>query len=505
MYHAQKLRWGLFLLSLAALLFMLWLTLYSPAALPSEGAPCLEVPVISLPGEEASKLCGRDYDDCFLFNGEKAAMDVASKTIYIPQTIGEATTRDQLNGALTLSVPNRHLYFLQDPAFDDLAQAVAQGHSFPLAVACGRHYHLYSVVFTTLPVMRLDVQNQQMHENGTPEYYGDVCLWDAETGTPVQSSLFYHARGGTTLEMNKHSWKLSLKTSESKNNHLSFLGLQKDDDWILNAMSLDDSKLKEMFLSNVWNRIVADSPWDYPMSDFRYVEVVVDGSYYGIYMLHRRMDPKYLALSEEDILMKGMGKYLTTIPQDSYEIRQTPLSENETYALMEGVYYRTDVSMLDMDNFLDISIFLQLGALSDNVGCKNMFYCLKKDGTDYKISMIPWDTDLAMGVVWIENFAYDYDISLTKTAYRREFQQMAILHPDLEDKLSQRWQQLRKDVLSTQDLLDILESQVQQLRQSGAYTRDINRWGLYYGGPDTQEAVLRYVPERLAFLDTFYE
>lgn len=504
MYHARELRWGIFLLALVALLLLLVFTLRSPISLPSEGAPCLGIPVVSLTEVENTLLCARDYDDCFLYNGEKAAIDTASKTIYIPQTIGETTTRDQLEGALTLSVSNRQLYFLQDTAFENLSQAVSQGHNFSLAVACGRHYHIYSVVFTTLPVIRLNSQTVQEENGSVPNYFGDICLWDAENGTPVSSSLFYHARGGTTLGMDKKSWRLSLKTSSMKNNHLSFLGLQEDDDWILNAMSMDDSKLKEMFLSNVWNRIASDSPWDNPMCDFRYVELVLDDSYQGIYLLTRCMDQKYLELPEEDILLKGTGKYITTVPQDSYAIKHTPLTESETYALMEGVYYRTDVSMLDIDNFLDISILLQLGALSDNVSYKNMFYCLRQENDGYKISMIPWDTDMAMGTVWIENFAYDYDISLSKMVRRSEYEQMALLYPDLEERLSARWHQLRKDVLSTQNLLDILESQMQQVTQSGAYARDIDCWGLYYGGPDTQEAVLRYVQERLPLLDIYY-
>lgn len=506
MYHTRELRWGVLVFALVALVLWLVFAIYAPAALPSEGAPCLEVPVVSL-DVESSTLCGKDFSDCFLYNGEIAAMDVGSKTIYIPQAISEETTSDQLKGTLTLSVSNCRMYFLQDPAFDDLAQAVSQGHSFPLAVACGKHYHIYSVVFTTLPVLRMDSQTKQEgEETDAPEIFGQMCLWDTETGEPVSSELFFHARGGTTMGMEKRSWKLSLKTSSMKNNHLSFLGLQKDDDWILNAMSMDDSKIKEMFLTNVWNSITADSPWNYPMSSQRYVELVLDGSYFGVYLLQRRFDQKFLGLSDEDILLKGIGTWTITVPQDAYRIQCSPLSEAETYALVEGLYYREDVSILDLNNYLDISILLQLGSLDDNAGYKNIFYCLKKEETGYALSMIPWDVDMGLGVCWVvDHICYDYEYALSKEAKRQEYAQMLALYPDLEKRIQERWHELRKDVLSTQNLLGQMERITQQLNQSGAFVRDTQRWGLCYGGPDTQEAAVRFLEERLILLDGLYE
>lgn len=505
MYHARELRWGIFLLALVALLLLLVFTLRSPISLPSEGAPCLGIPVVSLTEVENTLLCARDYDDCFLYNGEKAAIDTASKTIYIPQTIGETTTRDQLEGALTLSVSNRQLYFLQDTAFENLSQAVSQGHNFSLAVACGRHYHIYSVVFTTLPVIRIDAQNQQEQENGFFRYWGQMCLWDASTGTPVSSSLSYHPRGTSSLYKVKKSWKLSLKTNEMKNNHLSLLDMGADDDWILNAMSVDDTYLKEMFMTNVWNSIAENSPWDHPMSSFQYVELVMDGSYYGIYLLQRRVDQKFLGLSEEDILVKGTAAD-DPVPSTTYEIKYTPLSNGETYALMEDLFYLTDVSMVDIDNFLDVNVLLQLGSLGDNCHYKNMFYCLEKGESGYSLSMIPWDTDMALGVCWVvDHLDYDYSLSMNLMRIRREYDSMRSLYPDLDQRLSTRWKELRQGPLSNERLTQMLESQIQELTQSGVCARNAQRWESFSGGADTQESVVRFVQERVKLLDAYYE
>lgn len=505
MYYAKEIRWALFLIS--ALLFGVLLVnaFWVPAPPSSQAEPCLGVPVVAPEDIPEETSCPMDYIDRFLFNGEKAAVDGGSKTIYIPQPVSQSTTREDLTGALTISVPNQQLYFLEDANFENLPQAVAQGHGFTVAVTHGRHSHFYHVVFTTLPVLRMESQTKQEQENGVPEVFGQMCLWDVDGNAPVTSELFFHARGDTSLRFPKKSWKLSLKTSSLKNNHVSLLGLGSDDDWILNAMFMDDTKLKENFLTQIWNALAEQSSWNEPMSACEYVEVILDGSYQGVYLLQRRVDQKYLDLSDEDVLFKGYGTASISSFQEAFEIKYSHLPNDEAYALVKGLYAQADVSSIDVDNFVDISIFLQLGCLCDNASYKNMYYCLKKEASGYRLTMIPWDADLALGVTWLGDYnGYDYEYALSKEAKRQEYAQIA-LYPDLEERIQERWQKLRKDVLSTQNLLGQMEELIQRLGQSGAYSRDIQRWGLYHEGPDTQEAAVRFLEERLILLDGLYE
>lgn len=504
MYHAKEIRWLIFLPSLLVLAALVVTYLWEPAPLSGNGEVCLGLPVVSPSDIHETEACTKNYAGYFLFNGEKAAADIDSRTLYLPQQILESTTREALTGQLSISVSNCRLYFLEDPAFDNLAEAVAQGHPFPLAATHGTHCHLYNVIFTTLPVLRMDHVSKQAQENGFPLFSGKMYLWEPGHEEPISSDLLFKARGNTVLYMSKQSWKLSLKTNRMKNNHLSLAGLGTDDDWILNSMSMDDTKLKDMFFSQVWNSIAQDSAWDYPTASCRYVEVVLDGSYYGVYLLQRRVDQKYLDLSDDDILIKGTGLWTTSVPQESYEIKYSPLPDAETLALMEGVYDLSDVSMLNIDNFLDVNLLLQLGPLADNTGYKNMYYCLRKEASGYRLSMIPWDTDMSLGVIYSNGFVYDYDASLRMTVLRREYSQMSALYPDLEERMGARWRQLRQSVLATDNLIRQLESQIQVLSQSGAYARDGQRWEPYHGGMDTQESALRFVRERLALLDDRY-
>lgn len=504
MYHAKEIRWLIFLPCLLVLAALVVTYLWEPAPLSGNGEVCLGLPVVSPSDIHEADSCTKNYGGYFLFNGEKAAADMDSGTLYLPQQILESTTRAELTGQLSISVPNCRLYFLEDPAFDDLAEAVAQGHPFPLAATHGTHCHLYNVIFTTLPVLRMDSMSKQAQENGFPLFSGKMYLWEPGCQEAISSDLLFKARGNATLYMSKQSWKLSLKTNRMKNNHLSLAGLGTDDDWILNSMSMDDSKLKEMFFSQVWNSIAQDSDWDYPTASCRYVEVVLDGSYYGVYLLQRRVDQKYLKLSKDDILIKGKGPWDTTFWKDFYEVTSTPLSEEENDALIKEIYDVSNPSVFDIDNFVDISILLRFGSLADNSGYKNMYYYLRKEASGYRLHLIPWDTDMGLGVIYSNGFVHDYDASLRMTVTRREYSQMSALYPDLEERMGARWRQLRQGVLSTDNLLQLLEGQIQVLSQSGAYARDGQRWEPYYGGTDTQESVLRFVRERLGLLDEQY-
>ena len=107
MYYAKEIRWALFLIS--ALLFGVLLVnaFWVPAPPSSQAEPCLGVPVVAPEDIPEETSCPMDYIDRFLFNGEKAAVDGGSKTIYIPQPVSQSTTREDLTGALTISVPNQ--------------------------------------------------------------------------------------------------------------------------------------------------------------------------------------------------------------------------------------------------------------------------------------------------------------------------------------------------------------------------------------------------------------
>lgn len=445
------------------------------------------------------------------FYGEQVPFDIETNTIYISQNIQEDTELWELEGFLTLNQRGYEMYFMPDPYFENLAEAVKIGHPFQLILTDGSPaYMCYQLIFTKLPVISLSISPSYKNDRDLYVYKGDFCLWDpadSDTGyyTVKTSPLECHNRGESSLFYSKKSWKLALKTQKGKTKDLSLMGLGEDDDWILKAMVFDDTKLKEKLVMELWQEMTEQSKKTYKMSRGRYVELVVNDKYYGLYMLQRRVDRKYLELNKGDILLKGASVELAESADEAYEIVYSPLSEAETYALMEGIWSGSDCTITDINSFVDMSVFLQFGAMYDNLGYKNMFYILRQEKDGYKLSWVLWDTDVSFGVVWAGGLVYNYNLSLTADVKRTEYDSIRALYPDLDERISARWQELRQTVLSEENVLSVLERAENELTVSGAFNRDQLLYPTRYGENDSWEALFKSVKERLLWLDHYYE
>ena len=495
------------------LFFLLALGLTLLFCRQQERESCMDVPILSEKEQsELGRYAKRDLSWDLRYNGQRAAVDLPSKTIYIAQDIREGTKAEDLLGTLGTVSPSIQLSFAPDEAFADLAAAVRRGHTFTLNAQYGSDkYMQYNVVFTTLPVLRIDGEAIAKNEKGKDICAGEMCLWtpnDTETGrySVKHSDAQWHVRGGFSATLLKTPFKLDLKDKNGENKNESLVGLGADDDWILNPMNLDDTKLKEKLFMGLWNRRADQVDWNEKMSAGQYVEVVINQQYWGLYQLQRRIDGKFLDLSAEDVLLKSGADLTAPTIQLAYEIIHSKLTEDATYSLMQKFFDEEDPDLLDMDNFLDVNLFFQWASAEDNK-IKNIFFLLEKVGEGYGLSLIPWDTDMSWGTVWkpeVGGFAYDFEQSLQNMSLRIEYEWMQEYHPDLDSQMAKRWLELREDLLTMENITAVLEQQQALLDASGAQKRDQEDWGLFYGGQDSLENLYRSIEARMEWLDAYY-
>ena len=71
--------------------------------------------------------------------------------------------------------------------------------------------------------------------------------------------------------------------------------------------------------------------------------------------------------------------------------------------------------------------------------------------------------------------------------------------------LVSRWQELRTSMYAQQTIQAVLQENYSRITDSGAYARDQERWGTMYDGVDTPEELYRYMIDRIAFLDEYYQ
>ena len=275
--------------------------------------------------------------------------------------------------------------------------------------------------------------------------------------------------------------------------------------WILNSMVLDDTRMKEKLFMDLWNQIANGSKHNYKASNGNYVEVVVNGDYRGVYMLQRRLDDKYLALGEEDVLLKAGGYDKETV-EEAYELVSNLSETSQIYSFMQQILTGSDCSDINIENLIDINIMLQLVSARDNYDMLNMYYVLKEDADDYEIFLVPWDTDQSMGVVYKggDGFTYDYQLAMEEMGERCETEAVRRIIYQYDDMAKNRWNYLKKSIISEHNIFPMIESMEEALENSGALYRDRDKWDLLYGGQDNVKNMKKFLIERCDVLDNYY-
>ena len=447
-------------------------------------------------------------------NGQIAAIDQKENTIYI--SLDAQAHKEVWNIPITLKLhhPGYRLYFAPDAAFDDIGQAVRSGHKFTLIASAPTHHMRYQVVFTSLPVIRLQTESIQ------EENEGSLCLWSdypADEGYYCVSAsrARWHKRGGISRMALKTSYKVTLENRSGANNNMALLDMGKDDDWILNAMAKEDLKIREMTITRLWNELQETASYQLSMSPCRYVEVVADGKYMGLYMLQRRVDNKLLgAQYEQAVLFKGDTSNLQEPVQTALMLRSNPKQE-PVEKLYEYIlpFYRLigtsdpqyDVLRLDEENWLDLNVFCSIFGLGDNAGSKNIYLIRdEKDGEEI-LRFLLWDTDMSMGLGWRnDDVRYAPEKANRYVDLRREAEGRFARDRSIYSAYVDQYTHLRSTLLSQENIIKKVLECHEEITASGALQRDQETWGLHNNGEDTLERLIELIRVRTDWLDETY-
>jgi len=256
--------------------------------------------------------------------------------------------------------------------------------------------------------------------------------------TDQDSSIFLNYNGRVNIEIRGSSSQFlqkkqygfsTLKDDNISNNNVSLLGLPAENDWILSGLGFDPSLILDYLNYNLSRRIGQYA------SRTVYCEVVINGSYNGLYILQEkikqgsdRVDVKKIA-SDDINFPEVTGGYITkadkitggdpvawTMP--SYKssqivtfIHELPKPENVTTA--QNSYIKTEFdklsstasirnstiesgypSVIDILSFIDYMILNEYSANSDAYQYST-FYHKDRNG---KLRAGPvWDTNLTFG------------------------------------------------------------------------------------------------------------
>lgn len=444
-----------------------------------------------------------------LLNNNFVPYDKETDKIYLSCNISEGMSVDCLNGMLTSMEEEYKLYFLEHSFFGILSEAIKYNCTFWLyAIDAEGNYDSYEVVFTTLPIVEMHGECVGIDEEERELYAGDINVWESSKNVPgslkhQSSNVEWHIRGNSTRNQMKKSYKITLKDGRN-NNHLSLLGFERDDDYLLNAMFIDDTKIREKLTMSLWNEIARDENSSLKMSNGEYCELIINGEYLGLRLMQNRIDKKFLNLDENDILLKGVSNDLSTKkPEQVYEVLYSK-DEQKAYRAMDTFFYKNDFSNVNLKNYIDVTLVLELGYMTDNMKHKNIYYLIKKN--DNTLNLIPWDTDLSFGIGWNNEVGFCYTPeNAEKIRHRMEYNEITAQYPHLEKQLMERWKELRANTFSYENIISKIDMCCEPLYKSGVLQRDYEVLGWYlWGGEDTIEKLIEYIEKRLEVLDAYY-
>jgi len=409
--------------------------------------------------------------------------------------------------------------------------------------------------FTYMPILEITASGFSKQQWGT----GSIIVHDATLKTDSAYALQVRNRGDFTSRYNKRSMGIKLKGADGKKINRSLLGLRTDNYWVLNAMTVDPSRMRGRIIMDLWadfseapyfSNYVKNAP---SVSRGRLVEVFLNGSYHGVYDLCERIDRKQCGLAKgNDNVPGGMlykadqWSHATQFASalGSWHGSSSPSERQEEWSgwqikyptpsakknakwqpLVDAIQAVSNTSntefcqsigtYFDLPAVRDYYLLIELIFATDN-SAKNMYWAIQDYQRDARLTPIPWDMDGTLGRNYAgsdhtSNATRDYRDFLRREGHQNAlFERLYKLDPnDWNAQMAKRYRQLRRTHFNPQRLSERITSLLHLMEQSGAHLRESQRWnnanGLRINIPQDAEFIKAWINRRIAYLDKQYK
>ena len=378
------------------------------------------------------------------------------------------------------------------------------------------------LIETPLPVLSLTTSDGELPTEA--DIRGGIDIYTGGYGgIHRESSLIeINLRGNTSKRFPKQSYRVKMIHENGEKRNISLAGLRSDDDWILNPMYADTSKIREKLAYELWDMM--NSSGQYAASSrLEYAEIYLNGRYWGLYGVQERIDRKQvggdkrsgvlykvfandrptadeLLSCESDVLCRGIEL------EFSGGSIQRPWEPAAAYmAMLDGEKSLIRASV-DAENAADYGLWAMLAQAHD-CHFKNQFLNCVYNGGGHTIYKIPWDLNNTFGDVW-ENDAEATNFTEFRIASLVMDGSFELLIESGDEAFArlvqQRWQQLRDGVIDEDAL--IRRAQELHLAIYPAIERDTLRWpqcGMGEGNAANILDIEEYIRTNIARIDEY--
>ena len=364
----------------------------------------------------------------------------------------------------------------------------------------------------------------------SPAVHGIISVADAD-GNVIEMHAGFKIRGTSSQQYDKKSYRVELWSDETGAlmADTTFLGLRSDDDWNLEAMWAQPLRLRDKVANELWMEMyqlpyAESEPDALPGIRMVYADLFINDEYLGVYALTERMDRKQLALRKYNgdirgVLYKGNGpgaptfdslpdydntlgtwaNYEWVYPNES----DTAINWNHLYSFTNFVMNASDnvfnsqyAAQFDKDNAIDYYLFINSLMAMDNMG-RNIFLARYKKSSTYLY--LPWDLDAIWGLDTDGNQTHVTGGLKSNGFFDR-------LMNDCGDNgfvasAQTRYNALRENILTTDNVMELVQRQYDELVESGAYEREHDAWPDYVVDESQLDYMHKWLDDRFNYLD----
>ena len=388
--------------------------------------------------------------------------------------------------------------------------------AYPVEITVKGHQEFFSLIFTDIPIVQIITKGKIVN---TPKISGRMLMSaPTENVGLTESWVGVETRGSSSLNKDKKSYGVALYQSKALKHIVSkaFFGMKNNHKWILDAMYIDVSRVRNKSSFDIWKRIDAN----YIGIKSKYVEVFVNSKSMGLYAFNESYTPEYLNLSNGSVLYEGIDNSEETFfnrfsddkPnsaiweewEQKYPNPEEKLIWDDFQELCKLVaegsdeeFIHTISQQVNIDLLIDYYLFINLCQGYDNVG-KNCFFL--KRGPGAKFEIIPWDLDATWG--------RDAKSNLTKNhtqVSNNLFRRLINLNPNnYIERLTNRWVELRGNVFSESELLEVFDQNFTRIKNYQIIPFENQIWQQGLNLSAEQAYLHQWLHERLIFLDNYF-
>ncbi len=421
-------------------------------------------------------------------DGAPLPYDAEANAYLIPQSAQTET----FDGTVELRRELGYTYYLCPSAEGGKADALAGRIEYGLYAVRGETCRYSRVIFTPQDVLCIDVEGGGLP--GKARQDGALAVYSVHGGRIVREAVRaeVNERGNTSRRFPKKSYRLHLLDLRGGKQHLSLGGLRSDDDWILNPLYADTSKIREQLGYELWAQFNSSGT---PAASSRlvHVELFLNGAYWGLYGLQERVDFKQVDGDDRaDRLYKVVANDPPTVEEllaceSTDRFRAFELQNGDT-ASANSLWRPAAAYMayldgqelagvaVNQDNVVDYGLWAMFTQAHDN-HFKNQFLNCVYGSECFTLYKIPWDLNHTFGDVWRSEDAENNFTGYMIGALVMDDAFAAWLkHGGTEAAraTAERWRELRENGLTAEAVIARAREMHDQIE--GARMRDSLRW-----------------------------